>query len=146
MGNPRGPSTEYLERRHANTAWLREAFAHAREKHLPGILLLIHANPGFEKRALPDLPLPGYAEFLEQLTDETLRFAGQVVLVHGDTHNQHIDQPMRDPKTGGVVSNFRRVENFGSPAFGWIRGTVDTGTPEVFKFSARRWEKSPIGQ
>lgn len=136
------PSPEFVARSAANKVWLAQAFAQARAKKLPGILVVIQANPEFEsinkgKRE------PGYEAFVAQLLEETQAFAGQVVLVHGDSHSHQINQPMRDPVSREVVNNFTRVETFGFPFFGWVKATVDTRDPKVFQFSPRRWLKTP---
>ena len=137
-----GPVAEFIERGAANKVWLAQAFALARSKKLAGILIVIQANPGFEED--PAKPSSGYRDFLTQLREETQSFAGQVVLVHGDTHHHQIDQPMQDPKTKETVKNFTRMETIGSPFFGWVRGTVDAADPQVFRFSPRFW-KTPQG-
>lgn len=135
---PQGPTAEFTNRSRANASWLAEAFIVARQKKLPGIMLLAHANPGFEHwRSGSDEPY--YRDFLTQIRQETQAFQGQVVLVHGDTHHQHQDQPMVDAATGAVVKNFTRVETFGSPFFGWIKAEVDVGTPTVFSFKPRMY-------
>lgn len=136
----RGPVAEFTRRAAANRAWLAEAFDVARREGLSGILIVAHANPGFEAWNEGRAPV-GYADFLEQLRHEVRRFDGQVVLVHGDTHQQHIDRPMRDGATGAVVPNFRRVELFGYPQLGWVRGTVDASDPEVFRFEPKPWPR-----
>ena len=135
------PSPEFVARSAANKVWLAQAFAQARAKKLAGILVVIQANPEFEsinkgKRE------PGYEAFVAQLREETQAFAGQVVLVHGDSHSQQINQPMRDPVSREVVTNFTRVETFGFPFFGWVKATVDARDPKVFQFSPRRWLKT----
>lgn len=131
-----GPSAEYLERGHANRAWIASSFALARERKLPGILLIVQANPGFEAAKRGRSPR-GYRDFLTQLGDEARRFPGQVVLVHGDTHHHRIDHPLLDGTGKEPLANFTRVETFGSPYFGWIKATVDTTDPRVFRFEAR---------
>ncbi|MDP3512300.1 MAG: hypothetical protein Q8S20_06090 [Sulfuritalea sp.] len=136
-----GPVPEFIERSAANRAWLAQAFALARSRKLAGILIAIQGNPGFHA-ANAGKPSPGYRDVLIQLREETQAFAGQVVLVHGDTHQHRIDQPMEDPDTGETVRNFTRVETFGSPFFGWVRGQVDAADPRVFSFSPRVW-RSP---
>ncbi len=136
-----GPVPEYLERSTANRVWLQQAFALAREKKLAGLMIVIQANPGFEADSTRHTKL-GYADFLQQLRDETTAFAGQVVLVHGDTHWQQIDQPLLDATGKEWVKNFTRVETYGYPFMGWIRVTVDLSDPQVFKFSPRRWSAS----
>ncbi len=138
-----GPVAEFIERGAANKAWLAQAFALARGKKLAGILIVIQGNPGFHA-ANAGNPNPGYRDFLNQLREETQAFAGQVVLVHGDTHHHQINQPMEDPNTKETVKNFTRVETIGAPFFGWVRGTVDTADPQVFKFTPRYW-KTPQG-
>ena len=133
-----GPVPEFLQRSAANRVWLAQAFAHARSKKLAGILIVIQANPGFEA-ANQGHPQPGYAAFLTQLREETQAFAGPVVLVHGDSHWQRINQPLRDPVSQQVISNFTRVETFGYPFFGWVKASVVAGDPRVFRFSPRPW-------
>jgi hypothetical protein len=138
-----GPAAEYLARSAANRAWLAQAFALARERKLAGLLLVIQGNPGFHA-ANAGRPATGYAEFLEQLRDETLAFPGQVVLVHGDTHQHRVDQPMENPETGQTVGNFTRVETFGSPAFGWVKATIDGTSPRLFRFEARVFRRPVV--
>jgi hypothetical protein len=133
-----GPVPEFVARSAANQAWLAQAFAHARDQHLAGVLIVIQANPGFEA-ARAGRPQPGYDAFLAQLVRETRLFAKPVVLVHGDTHRQQIDQPLMDPASGERLSNFTRVETFGWPFFGWMLGTVDARDPKVFRFVAKPW-------
>lgn len=133
-----GPVAEFLVRSAANRVWLQQAFALAREKKLPGLMIVIQANPEFEA-ASAQHSKPAYAEFLQQLRDETMAFTGQVVLVHGDSHLQKIDQPLLDAAGKEVVKNFTRVETYGYPFMGWIKATVDVSDPQVFKFSPRRW-------
>lgn len=139
-----GPVAEFIERGAANRAWLAEAFALARRNKLAGILIVIQANPGFED-ASNGKPSHGYRDFLIQLREATQTFAGQVVLVHGDTHHHQIDQPMEDPATKKTVKNFTRMETIGSPFFGWVRATVDTTDPQVFRFSPRYWKTRQQG-
>jgi hypothetical protein len=53
-------------------------------------------------------------------------FAGQVALVHGDSHNCRIDYPLWDADTQRYFPNFRRIQTFGSPRVNWLRVTADT--------------------
>jgi hypothetical protein len=137
-----GPVEEFTARSAANRVWLAQAFARARAGKLLGILIVIQANPDFDA-ANAGKPNPGYRDFLKQLREETQAFAGQVVLVHGDSHRHRIDQPMEDPMTKATVKNFTRVETIGSPFFGWVRGTVDAADPQVFRFAPRFWRRPP---
>lgn len=135
-----GPVPEFVARSAANQVWLAQAFQQARVKELAGILIVIQADPDFDA-ASKGFGSPGYRAFLNQLRDETLTFAGQVVLVHGDTHWHQVNQPMLDPVTRQVVRNFTRVETYGYPFFGWVKGSVDEADPKVFRFSGRPWRE-----
>jgi hypothetical protein len=133
-----GPVAEYLERSVANRVWLAQAFAHARAKKLAGVLIVIQANPGFEAFSADQTRL-GYREFLTQLRAETAAFGLPVALVHGDTHWQRIDQPLLDVSRQSLLSNFTRVETYGYPLMGWVKGSVDAADPQVFRFTPRPW-------
>lgn len=138
----RGPPAEFIARGAANRAWLDQAFALASSRKLAGIMIVIHANPGFYA-ANAGKPSEGYRDFLAQLQEKTLAYVGQVVLVHGDTHYHQINHPMENPDTGETVKNFTRLVTIGSPFFGWVKGTVDAADPQVFRFSSRFWNPSP---
>jgi hypothetical protein len=138
-----GPSKEFLQRSPVIAHWLTQAFARARAINAAGLMVVIQANPDFEAAASGKAP-PGYKDFLNQLREETLAFAGQVVLVHGDSHRQQVNQPMRDPNTKEVVTNFTRVETYGSPWMGWIKATVDAKDPKVFRFEARPFQAKTL--
>ncbi len=137
-----GPVAEFVQRNAANQAWLAQGFALARAHKLAGIMVVIQANPEIEA-AQSGKVLTGYHDFLKQLREETQGFAGQVVLVHGDSHQHQINQPLRD-NSGKVLANFTRVETFGSPQLGWVKATVDASDPQVFRFSPRPWSTSPV--
>lgn len=131
------PRAEFLARQPVVVAWMKESFALARREQLAGIVLLFQANPGF-KHFAQGLPHRGYREFLEKLREETLKFDGQVVVVHGDTHLSRIDHPLRDPQ-GKRLARFTRVETFGYPLMGWTRGTIDSDSPTLFHFETYPW-------
>lgn len=128
---------EFANRNAAALAWLHEGFALARQERLAGIVLLFQANPGF-KHFAQGLPHAGFADFLEALRDETQKFPGQVVAVHGDTHWNRIDHPLRD-RQGNPMARFTRVETFGFPTMGWTLGVIDSKAPGLFRFNNRPW-------
>jgi len=99
--------------------------------------LLFQANPGFTHFA-QGLAHRGYREFLTILQEETERFPGQVVAVHGDTHISRIDQPLRDHH-GRTNFRFTRVETHGYPLMGWTLGIIDTERPTLFRFETYPW-------
>ena len=131
------PSREFIQRNPVVVAWLKDSFALARREKLHGIVLLFQADPHF-KRFAQGLSYRGYQDFLNNLSAETQNFTGQVVAVHGDSHNSRIDHPLRDAQ-GKKLSNFTRVETFGYPVMGWTRGIIDTDSPTLIRFEEKPW-------
>lgn len=130
---------EHRRRNRANIAWLTQSFELASRRLARAVVVIIHANPLFE---LPQTERSrrGYNEFLRHLQAETIAFGKPVLLVHGDTHMYRVDQPMMDHKLGRPLSNFTRLETFGSPFLGWVKVTIDTSKPELFVFQPSRYQ------
>jgi hypothetical protein len=121
---------EFQARNQANLAWLRSSFAIARDQDLKGVMVIIQANPGFEK---PRDQRTGFNDFLDTLQTEVMQFNQPVVLVHGDSHQFQINKPMLSgPKQR--VMNFTRVETFGTPDVHWVKATIDAADPNLFRF------------
>ncbi len=129
-------NAEYLERDAANVQWMQQAFQAAKELKAPGIALVIQADPGFDVPETEDLDeskaarFSGYRNFIDKLVAETEQFAGQVLLVHGDTHFFKVDKPLYSP--GKLLPNLTRLQTFGSPQIHWVRVTVAPKSPNVF--------------
>ncbi len=134
------PSDEYLARNPVLIDWLQQGFAVARREQAAGIVIVMQANPAFKHHAA-GLTHAGYRDLLETLRTETLAFPGQVLLVHGDTHWQRIDQPLRHPKTKLPISNFTRLETFGYPVMGWVKVIIDDQLPQLFRFEVRPYHR-----
>jgi hypothetical protein len=127
------PGPELLERGPVVIRWLQESFSQARAEQLAGIVVVMQANPGFE-HFTAGLAHSGYRDLLETLRKETLAFKGSVLLVHGDTHWQRIDQPLRHPETRLPLAHFTRAETFGYPVMGWVKVIIDEQSPQLFRF------------
>ena len=102
---------ETARRMQAVLAWLDESAALAQRKKL-GLVVMMQANPFIT------LPRDGYEALRERLRRLGETYGGRVMLVHGDTHTYHDDEPM---------PGLRRLETWGSPIVSWIRGAVDGG-------------------
>lgn len=131
------PQAEFLARNPVVLAWLKESFSLARREKLAGVVILMQANPDFRHFA-QGLGHHGFRDLLKMLRQETLNFPGAVVLVHGDTHHQHVDQPLRDA-AGRTITRFTRVETYGHPFMGWVEASIDTDSPDLFHFEAHPW-------
>lgn len=130
-------NAEWAERNAANIQWLDQSFAKAKAGGLKGIMIVLQADMGFDvpesekddESRLPDRD--GYASFLDAVTAATKAFAGQVLLVHGDTHFFKLDKPLANATH--MLPNFTRLETFGSPNAHWVKVTVDATTRNVFR-------------
>jgi hypothetical protein len=146
---------EHMERKAANLAWLRQAFAEARATNSRGVVIMTQANPRFEslwspatgasvRYFLPSVspaqaaprPPRAFDDYLRALAEELETYGKPVAFLHGDTHTFRIDKPLYHPRTNRTFQNFTRVETFGSPDSHWVRITVDPADPQLFRFRA----------
>lgn len=124
---------EVVHRTQAAVAWLGETFDTAAAQGAGTVVLAWHGNPGF---STPAGARRGYEAVLDTLRARASRFNGEVLVIHGDSHQQHADHPLRGP--GGVpIGNVTRLETFGSPDVGWVRVVVDTARGRVVSMEPR---------
>jgi hypothetical protein len=118
--NARAMPGEFSRRSAAIHDWIERGFRQARSRSLRAIVVVMHANPWGQSQQ----PRRGFGELLAALAAETRNFAGEVLLVHGDTHFYRVDHPLREPPGGPPLANFTRLEVFGSPFMNWVRVRV----------------------
>ena len=137
-GRSPADDAEVERRTAAALAWMDEAFDIARAESLSGIVMAIHGNPGLEREAGPRV---GYDAFVDRLEEHVREFAASVLFIHGDSHTQRVDQPLTSRVTGEILSNFTRLETYGSPDIGWVRVVIDSVAGRVVAFEPRltRW-------
>jgi hypothetical protein len=99
---------EHRRRMAAALSWLDESASLARRRRQP-LVILIQANPFIS------LPRDGFAEFRDRLIRLAQEMPYRVILVHGDTHTYHDDEP---------IAGLRRLETWGSPIVSYIRGEI----------------------
>jgi hypothetical protein len=130
-------NAEYAARGAADSAWLRQAFAAAKGSNARAVMIIMQGDPGFD---LPETDVnerndprfDGYTDLLNALVEETEAFAGQVVLVHGDTHFFKLDKPLLGQRD--LLPNLTRLETFGSPNVDWVKVTADPKSRNYFTF------------
>lgn len=128
-----GEHDDAVERRtDAALAWLDDTFRAARRNSARGVVIAIHGNPGLD----PTYALHGFDRWLDALRGHVSAFDGPVLLVHGDSHTQRVDQPLLDAD-GRPYPNFTRAETYGSPEIGWVRVVVDTVVGRFVSFEPR---------
>lgn len=156
---------EFTARNEANVAWLRKIFATAKQNKSLGILLAMQANifEGFFETGTGSTR-SGFEEFVKVLRHETNAFAGEVVLVSGDSHYMRVDKPLTslfpacttasgDCKAfdadldarGARVINFTRVEVPGSADVHWTLCHVRPNSRNIFQFEFMIVADRPAG-
>ncbi|MEO7741616.1 MAG: hypothetical protein ABIR98_01590 [Usitatibacter sp.] len=128
-GHDRANDAEARCRNEANGLWLEQAVRASERSETRALVILLQANPWHSRHR-------AYDALLRQVQDSARRVKRPVLFVHGDTHNQRVDQPFLDT-LGNPIHNLVRLETFGSPFIGWVKVTVDPDDPQVFRFDPR---------
>jgi hypothetical protein len=118
---------EWAAREKAVLNWLEATFARARAERHRAVVLVMQANPFLRSVAVKN----GYESLLHALANQSQRFEGEVLLIHGDTHRFRIDQPLTGARSRQRVSNFTRLEVFGYPFVNWVRVRVSQRNGKV---------------
>jgi hypothetical protein len=133
-GRTAAHDAEVARRTAAAVAWMDAAFAEARRARARGVVLVTHANIGLDRRREPR---QGYDAFVEALERQVAGYRGPVLLIHGDSHHQRVDHPLRNGR-GETYRNFTRLESYGSPDIGWVRVVVDSAAGRITTYEPRR--------
>lgn len=104
-----GDRGEYELRDKANIQWLRYAFKQAKMKNSRALVLYYHAEVDFEPNPKKRY---GFTNFLKELETLAPTYAGQVLLIHGDSHAMTIDRPLLIPgdRFENPIPNVMRLE------------------------------------
>ncbi len=133
---------EYVERNNANQAWIKTAFALAKQGGFKGLVLGMSADIGFEtntdeyKKCFPeDVDYPNcYLDTVHGLRDAMVDYRDPVLLVHGDSHQFQVDKPMVDYG----YYNLMRLESFGrGDRRNWVKVGVLADNPNFFTYETR---------
>lgn len=136
-GRTAAHDAEVLRRTEAAVAWLDGTFAAARADSATGVVIIAHGNVALETGGTwGEWGSEPYEPFVTALKRHVSGFPGPVLFIHGDSHEQRVDQPLRD-SAGAVHPNFTRLETFGSPDIGWVRVVVDTIGGRFLEFEPR---------
>ena len=123
-GRTSADDSAVVRRTAAALDWLDSAFAIARAESLSGVVVAAHANPHFAETVGP------FVSFVTRLKELTKDFRGQVLFIHGDTHDYTVDHPL-------PLQNFTRLETYGSPDIGWVRVVIDSAAGRIAEIEPR---------
>jgi hypothetical protein len=142
-GNYPSQAQEQATRAQANRAWLDKTFATARANQAAGVVLLLQAD--MWDPAEPTLA--GFDALVQQIGTLAGSFGKPVLLLEGDSHRFHVDQPftpasplyLMHPSTP-VAENITRIVVEGSDGrTEYIRLTIDPKSSTLFL-----WERVPL--
>ncbi|MDE2203965.1 MAG: hypothetical protein KGJ38_14780 [Burkholderiaceae bacterium] len=143
-----GRNGEYEDRLEANRQWLSRAFGIARQRRLPGIVIMMQADPlfddGWERHRAPNLfdgllrrPHDGYLALKRQLRTLTREYGGAVLLIHGASKTFLLDRPLKD-EDGRPDPHVMRARTYGSPTLDqWLEVSVTPGRSPLFHLRTR---------
>ena len=144
LGRNAANDAEYAARNRATVAWLRAAFAVARENRFGGVVLAFQAEPYFP--LIPDGTIPtqeGFKDSIRAMAEESIAFGKPVLAIHGDSHFFRYDKPLTRPSDGLAIDNFFRLEVPGETDVHWVRVDVDPKEPEsLFRVQHRTVAKN----
>ena len=125
---------EFVRREKANVAWVQAAFAAARAGGDRGVVFAFHTNPFLEEVRWEGGPSEAVLQAIIAGADA---FDGQVLVVHGHTHEFTIDRPVTEldtHKPSVSHPNLTRLQVYGWPDMKAVRVTVDVSKRWVFGF------------
>lgn len=133
LGRTAEMDAEHRRRMAAVFAWLEDSMQLAERRRVAGVVILFHADPGFDGNAQRPRDAPdGFTGLRNALRTHARRFGRPMLLGHGDGHVFRNDHPLRDPASGLPLASFTRVEVPGFPAAEPVIVDVDPTSPAVF--------------
>jgi glycerophosphoryl diester phosphodiesterase len=111
----------------ATLAWIDGAFDQAEQAGADGVVLLMQADTWRPS------PTPGQQDVVDRIAGRTAAFAGEVMVLQGDSHTFVADNPLG-------LDNFQRIVVHGEDLpFEYLRLTIDPRAAELFT-----WERVPV--
>jgi hypothetical protein len=131
--NPMEQLNERLQRTHADLDWLDRNFAIAQREHdIHQVVIFEQADMWDAADTANPSHLHNYEGFVESIADHTLALDKPVLLINGDTHVYHSDNPLTPGNAlhpGYNVPNFHRIVVQGSaPKMEWLKLEINSGS------------------
>ena len=125
--------SEFFERDRANIAWIQAAFAEATARKYQALVFAFQADALISRSFMEDFP--SWSGFRNSIGQTLLPLAAEwgkpVLLIHGDSHQYHFDQPFKLKKK--VLTNVMRLQVPGASDVRALRVTVDTTGSPTFR-------------
>ena len=128
-------TNEFFARDAANIAWIREAFKLAEKNQYRAIVFAFQANVFISRSMWEDYPAwSGFRNSIGQtLLPLAMAWNKPILIVHGDGHQFHFDQPFKHK--GKVITNITRLEVPGASDVRAVNVKVDLSKDQIFGVS-----------
>lgn len=125
--------TEFERRDAANLAWIAETFRVAGDTQARAVVIAFQADPLFEIEKPWEYGNSGFKQTIAALAAGAEAFGRPVLLVHGDSHEFVLDNPLKG-SNGQPLRQVWRLEVMGAADVHAVEVTVDPDDAGVFAF------------
>lgn len=132
LGRDEASNQEYALRNKANLAWMNQAFQLAKDKKYLGIIFAFQADIFFSPE-LASSASSGFKDTIALLEEQSEKLPIPILLIHGDSHQLKIDQPLRN-KQKKLIENVYRLEVMGEDQVQAVEILVDSRKSSPFSF------------
>jgi hypothetical protein len=132
LGRDEESNQEYASRNSANLAWMNHAFQLAKAKKYSGIIFAFQADI-FYSPELAWSPSSGYKDTITLLQEQSEKLPIPILLIHGDSHQIKIDQPLRNQQKK-LIENVYRLEVMGAEQVQAVEIRVNARESSPFSF------------
>lgn len=132
FGRDEANNQEYALRNSANLAWINQAFQLAKDKKYSGIIFAFQADIFYS----PDLATSsssGFKDTITLLQEQSEKLPIPILLIHGDSHQLKIDQPLLNQQKK-LIENVYRLEVMGAEQVQAVEIQVNVRNSSPFSF------------
>ncbi|MBU3622034.1 hypothetical protein [Polynucleobacter sp. CS-Odin-A6] len=132
FGRDQASNQEYALRNSANLAWINQAFLMAKDKKYSGIIFAFQADI-FYSPELASNASSGFRDTIALLQEQSEKLPIPILLIHGDSHQLKIDQPLHN-RQKQLIENVYRLEVMGAEQVQAVEVEVNARNSSPFSF------------
>lgn len=144
LGRDKESDQEYQKRNEANLAWINHAYKLAREKKYAGIIFAFQADIFYSPELATSIN-SGYRDTISAFRNQSEKLAIPVLLIHGDSHQLKIDQPLMS-SNNRLLENVYRLEVMGANQVQAVEVRVNAQESSPFSFRALIVPQNSVAQ
>ena len=123
---------EVEKRTQAAAQWIQQAKVKIKEQNMKGLVIAMHAAPHFNQPR-GSFDRQPFDPILDAIIELGSSVNIPVLITHGDFHEYVYDQPLKDWRTGKILTNVWRVQTPGESDVHWVKVRVHPTNKKVFK-------------